>query len=85
MPSETPLQRLASHVLGEPVGPWIRERRQPSDTCPSCGAPAPQKKSWREISEELRGATNGAIDVPFQTLINWSPDHVVDEPAAAAS
>lgn len=57
---ETPKQRLASILLGTPVAPWIRTRR-PHTT-------------WRHISLELREATNGEIDVPVQTLINWAPD-----------
>ncbi|MCF7551011.1 hypothetical protein [Pseudonocardia sp. WMMC193] len=77
--SETPLQRLASHLLGEPVGPWIRARR-------------PERKSWRAIASELEQATGGQIKVPFQTLINWAPDPPTTddgsdatEPAEAAS
>lgn len=60
METETPKQRLASVLLGTPVAPWIRARR-PHTT-------------WRHISQELREATNGEIDVPVQTLINWAPD-----------
>lgn len=64
--SETPLQRLASHLLGEPVGPWIRARR-------------PERKSWRAIAAELEEATDGQVKVPFQTLVNWAPDPVSDD------
>lgn len=76
MPTETPLQRLAGNVLGEPVGPWIRARR-------------PARKTWRQIAAELNEATQGQINVPIQTLINWAPDPAgedIDEtPAGAAS
>lgn len=59
MRSETPTQRLASHLLGEPVLPWIQRRR-------ASGA------VWRSIATELREATSGEIDVPIQTLIYWA-------------
>ncbi|GAY12073.1 hypothetical protein [Pseudonocardia sp. N23] len=72
MPTETPLQRLASRVLGQPVAPWIRAQRP--------------ETSWRKIAAELNRVTHGEIDVPAQTLANWAPDPVVaDEPSAAAS
>lgn len=71
MPSQTHLQRLASHLLGEPVVPWIRTRRS-GPACPHCGAAG--KKPWRDISTELTDATKGEIAVPIQTLINWAPD-----------
>lgn len=58
MDTETTKQRLASLLLGQPVAPWIRARRPGT--------------SWRVICAELREATKGEIDVPIQTLINWS-------------
>lgn len=71
MAHETPKQRLASVLLGQPVAPWIRARRP--------------GKSWRLIGIELREATNGEIDVPIQTLINWSPDPVPADRVERAS
>lgn len=71
MPTETPKQRLASLLLGTPVAPWIRERRP--------------EKAWRVIGAELRDATNGEIDVPIQTLINWAPDPAEAEQQTAAT
>lgn len=59
MRTETPKQRLASLLLETPVAPWIRKRRR-------------RGLSWRLIAIELRDATKGEIDVPPQTLINWS-------------
>jgi hypothetical protein len=67
--AETPKQRLASLLLGQAVAPWIRARRP--DT------------SWRLIAAELREKTQGEIDVPPQTLINWAPDPA-PEPAERA-
>lgn len=61
MPSETPLQRLASLLLEEPVMPWIQRRRDD-------GMP------WRGIASELKDATDGEIDVPYQTLIYWAEE-----------
>lgn len=60
MDTETPLQRLASLLLGEPVKAWIRSRRPHT--------------SWRAITAELCEKTNGQIDVEHQTLVNWAPD-----------
>lgn len=72
MATETPKQRLASVLLGQPVAPWIRARRP--------------GKSWRLIGAELREATKGEIDVPIQTLINWAPEPVpADAEQKAAS
>lgn len=67
MATETPKQRLASLLLGTPVTPWIRLRRL-------------RGLAWRHIGAELRDATQGEIDVPPQTLINWAPDPAA-EPA----
>lgn len=55
----TPTQQLATILLGEPVGAWIRARRDAGD-------------SWRTISRDLAERTNGRIDVVHQTLVNWS-------------
>lgn len=60
MATGTPLQRLASHLLGEPVAGWLRARRP--------------DKPWRQIAYELRETTNGEIDVPEQTIINWATE-----------
>lgn len=57
-PPPSPLQRLASILIGEDVGPWINRRRP--------------EKSWRKIATELSDATNGEIDVPAQTVTNWA-------------
>lgn len=59
MAAETTKQQLASLLLGRPVAPWALERRAAGVT-------------WRQIATELREATDGKIDVPPQTLINWT-------------
>lgn len=74
MATETTKQRLASLLLGTKVAPWLRERRA-------------ERKPWRVIATELREATNGEIDVPIQTLINWAGSEPETEqlPAQRAS
>jgi len=57
MATDTPLKRLATHLLGQPLVPWLRARRP--------------ETAWRQIAAELREVTNGEVDVPAQTLINW--------------
>lgn len=58
MLTQTPNQRLASHLLGQPVVDWIRERRP--------------HVSWRLIARELYEATSGEIDITPQTVITWA-------------
>lgn len=58
MQPQTPGQRLASLLLGQPVIPWIRSRRT--------------HMSWRQIAAELRDKTDGQVDVTAQTLVNWT-------------
>ncbi len=77
-PNDTPNQRLASQLLGEPVRDWVRARR-------------PVPRTWRQIAAELRDATNGMVDVAPATLLNWFPELTVagqadsEQPAAQAS
>ena len=54
----TPTQRLAGILLGEPVNQWISLRR-------SNGV------SWRAIAKELDAATDGQVDVTYETLRGW--------------
>ena len=58
MRDETPTMRLASHLLNEPVLPWIRQRREAG-------------KTWRMIRDDLRVLTGGKVDVPHQTIVSW--------------
>ncbi len=66
---QTPTQRLATALLGEPVIEWIRARRP--DT------------PWRKIGRELLAATGGEIDVTEHTLIAWASDADESERAVA--
>lgn len=54
----TPTQRLAALLLGEPVNQWISLRRR-------------NGVSWRAIAKELEAATDGQIDVTYETLRGW--------------
>ena len=55
----TPTQRLASHLLGQPVGDWIADRRDTG-------------RSWRLIARDLHEQTGGAVDVTHETLRAWA-------------
>jgi hypothetical protein len=62
----TDKQRLASALLGRPVVPWVRERRNAGLT-------------WRRIARELFDATDGKIDVVPLTLVNWTSGPAEDD------
>lgn len=59
--SETPTQRLASILLGSDVRAFISEKR-------SAG------RAWRFIARDLYDATDGQIDVTYETLRQWFGD-----------
>lgn len=54
----TPNRRLAGHLLGQPVEPWLRAKRA-------------EGLSYRSLAVELCKATGGQVDVSGQALINW--------------
>jgi hypothetical protein len=56
---QTPNQRLASLILGQPVQSWIITRRTAG-------------RSWRLVARDLYEATNGQIDVTHETVRNWA-------------
>ena len=58
MTQRTATQRLADVLLGRPVEDYIAERRE-------AGRP------WRFIARDLHEATNGQIDVTYETLRTW--------------
>lgn len=66
----TPIQALAEHLLGQPVGQWLRERRP--------------ERSYRRLAQDLLGATGGQIDVTDRTIAAWLAEHS-EQPAARAS
>lgn len=50
---------LATQPDGYPLGDWIADRRDAG-------------VSWRQIALELRDRTDGVVDLPVATLINWT-------------
>ncbi len=66
---ETPTQRLATHLLGEPVAEFVTARRA-------------EGRSWRFVARDLYDATGGQIDVTYETLRSWYGD--ANTPAGAA-
>lgn len=57
-PTDTPTQRLAAAVLGQPVTEWIAIRRADG-------------RSWRELAADLADATNNQIVVTHETVRGW--------------
>jgi hypothetical protein len=56
--SETATQRLASLLLKQDVRTFIAERRESG-------------VAWRHIARDLYNATDGQVDVTYETLRNW--------------
>jgi len=54
----TPKAKLATLMLGRPVGEWITEARG-------------HGLSWRAIAEQLADDTGGEITVTHETLRSW--------------
>jgi hypothetical protein len=65
MPSWTPTQRLADHILGGTLDEFVRSRRP--------------GRSWRLLARDLYEATGHEIDVTYVTLTSWFPDLVGGE------
>jgi hypothetical protein len=65
------MQRLATLLLGTDLEQWVIERRNPPDI----------RRSWRVISNELRRATDGQVDITGESLRSWYGDRD-EEPAA---
>lgn len=61
MATQTATRRLAEVVLGESLEEYVRSRR-------SAG------RAWRLIARDLWEATDGEIDVTYETLRTWFPD-----------
>ena len=55
---ETDKQRLATILLGEPVGDWIRARHR-------------ARRSYERIAAELAEATGGQVAVSKQAIHQW--------------
>lgn len=56
--SETPTQRLASLILQEDVRDFIARKRD-------------EGRPWRFIARDLHDATQGQVDVTYETLRQW--------------
>lgn len=67
----TPIQALAEHLLGQPVGDWLRERRP--------------DRSYRRLAQDLYRATDGSIDVTDRTVAAWLAPSEPEPSAARAS
>jgi hypothetical protein len=63
-PTESPNQRLASILLGQPVQEWIAGQRTLGHT-------------WRHISTALKDATNGQVIVTHEALRGWFEETTV--------
>jgi hypothetical protein len=58
---ETPTQRLATLLLGQPVRDWIAEQRE-------------NGRSWRTIANDLKARTNGQVDVTHEAIRGWADE-----------
>jgi hypothetical protein len=58
---ETPTQRLATLLLGQPVREWIAEQRE-------------RGNSWRKIADDLNARTNGQVDVTHEAVRGWADE-----------
>lgn len=68
----SPGQQLAEEVLGQPIKPWIAERRLAGAT-------------WQAIAGELRAVTDGKVDFSHVTVRSWSDEPVVPKGAEATA
>jgi hypothetical protein len=57
----TPVQRLASVLIGRPVTSFIAERRAAGDT-------------WQTVRDALCEATAGEVDVTWQAVQKWAAE-----------
>lgn len=56
--TQTPTQQLATMLLGRDVTEFINEKRE-------------HGRAWRFIARDLYDATDGQIDVTYETLRSW--------------
>jgi hypothetical protein len=59
----TPTQRLATMVLGRPLGEYVAEKRTARPRWP-----------WRLIAEQLAEDTDGQVNVSYEALRSWYGD-----------
>lgn len=60
-PAPTPTQRLADHILDEPLSERVARDRAAG-------------KAWRRIALDLYVETGGQVDVTHETLRSWFGD-----------
>lgn len=58
MDDATPLQRLASLLIGRPLDEYVAEGRA-------------HGKSWRTLADEIAAATDGLIEPSHESLRQW--------------
>lgn len=58
LPNDTPTQRLADRILDGELESFVVSRRTSG-------------KSWRVIARDLYNATDGEIDVTYETVRGW--------------
>lgn len=59
--THSPTRRLAELTLGSDLEEFVRSRRA-------------DKRPWRFIARDLYDATDGQVDVTYETLRSWFPD-----------
>lgn len=59
--NDTPAQRLATLLLGQPVHEWIIAQRASGS-------------SWRTVADELAKATNGQVVVSHEAVRGWQTE-----------
>lgn len=70
MPSGPISKQLAETLLGEPIDPWLAERRERND-------------SWQTIAIELRDVTGGKASFSGVTVRSWSSEPAKTKQAMA--
>lgn len=59
--NHSPTRRLAEMTLGSDLEEFVRSRRA-------------DKRPWRFIARDLYEATDGEVDLTYETLRSWFPD-----------
>ena len=62
----TRTRQWAEMVLGEDLEAFVRSRREQQP-----------RRPWRLIQRDLYEATDGRVDITFETLRSWFPDRAV--------
>lgn len=62
MPPTSTAQVLAEHILGEPIVPWLSDRRRQGQ---------PDERSYHRLAADLREATGGKVDITGESVRQW--------------